>query len=313
MNRRFLAGGGLGAVAIELGEGPPLVRPLVSSTLVGRHWSCDVVLPDRRIPLRWLEIRWLDGTWGWRSLSDQVDTIGGGRLLASGWRAFQSRGVRLPGVGRIQLVEKSPPGLLLECLEDRSLFNGESIEEYLELRDGQVLPIGWEGPDGTGQLADGQVLSVRGRIFRVHLPEGLPPTQRSDLVLDHPDCHLDIDVDQLTATFTLGGSECTVRGERVRALVPYAAAAKRQSHGMDSWVEMGAAFDHWVDLGGNKDSARDRIAWERGKLRTRLSELGARGVAGLCESRRRGRKSETRLCLPADAITIRWKGVEFEG
>ena len=132
MNRRFLAGGGLGAVAIELGEGPPLVRPLVSSTLVGRHWSCDVVLPDRRIPLRWLEIRWLDGTWGWRSLSDQVDTIGGGRLLASGWRAFQSRGVRLPGVGRIQLVEKSPPGLLLECLEDRSLFNGESIEEYLD-------------------------------------------------------------------------------------------------------------------------------------------------------------------------------------
>ena len=40
---------------------------------------------------------------------------------------------------------------------------------------------------------------------------------------------------------------------------------------------------------------------------------GARGGAGVFERRRGGRKSETRLCLPADAITIRWKGVEFEG
>jgi len=281
---------------------------LLASTQVGRHWSSDVKMLDPRVPLRWIEVRWQQGEWTWRPLSGNDNARGAGRIDERGWRSlvlgagFPAR-ITCGDAGFLELICDAPPSLAARDMESGELLAGDDVYEYFEVRHDEVLPIDWEMAD-RGPLADGEVVLVRGRALRIHMPEPALETQRAMVVLTHPKCTLDINTQDLSATFTLGEEECTVKAECVRVLIPYALARAANNPSTQGWITRDEVHAHWLRLGGKADSPTARIGWEKGKLRTQLAKRGAARVERLIDNRRVDGITEGRLTILPENIEI---------
>jgi hypothetical protein len=287
-----------------------LELPLGASTTFGRHWSCDGVLHLSAAPLYWIEVRWREDHWSWRTLGASERTRGTGAAELAGFRSWaigQGR-VRLDGCGcvvELRLVDAAPPGLLLEDLDSRKRISEGALERYLEVwPDGQIWPLGAE-PGTDPPLTDGSVFVRRDRAYRLHRPGRLRDTVAALLDAGDRELWLTLDLDTLQARFAAGEREALVTGECVRVLAVYAIARRDDADGGGGgWIAAPAAHDAWIALGGRATSPIDRLAWERGKLRTRLAAQRMGGLEGLFETRRGAGTTEVRLAVPAANIEI---------
>jgi hypothetical protein len=232
--------------------------PLSPSTRIGRHWSNDIVVAHPAMPLYWVEIRWEQGGWRFRCLS------GEGRTRAKGprrgeWTCLkaasgQGSRVTIEDVGQFELVDdREPVPMLVDC-ETGVRHIGPEIRDVIYAH---------------GEVAEGGKLHWNGRLYRM---EGIGPlvvAQVGEIDIAHPDCHIHVDVDTLTAQISQGHAQVMIEGEPVRTLAVYVAA--RLSGQEDGWLNSEDAYAAWVYLGGSETSPIARIGWERGKLRRGLS------------------------------------------
>ena len=70
----------------------------------------------------------------------------------------------------------------------------------------------------------------------------------------------------------------------------------------DGWLSSQAAYDAWLGLGGCQNSANDRLAWERSKLRAKLSRHRVSGFEELFERRGGAHLTEIRIALKSEQI-----------
>jgi hypothetical protein len=296
----------MGRIRIE-SAGEIWEQPLSTSTILGRHWSCDAQIRDRRVPMRWLELRWLQGIWAWRVNDNAHDTRGTGKVLDQGWRALaisEGEGGRVTcaDVAQIQLIDAAPPAVFARDLASGAFLTDGELHEHFEVHGDEVFPIGAaEGP--ARPLMDGAVSIIRGRSLRIHIPSDPPATERMLINIVHHQVTLDIWPEELRAQFTLGREVVAASGECVRVLTIYAQARLDQGAN-EGWLSTDRAYTTWIQAGGNPESARERIGWEKGKLRTRLAQSGAVQVARLFEGRRLAKHSESRLATSPLQITI---------
>ena len=108
----------MGQVAIRYRE-HHYKRMLLASTLVGRHWRCDITIDDPRVPLYWLEVRWTGTFWSWRELTDSGGTRGTGLSGNCGWRTLKGQGTKAPRVTHppdvsMTFIDLSPCSWLIE-------------------------------------------------------------------------------------------------------------------------------------------------------------------------------------------------------
>lgn len=299
----------MGTITITAGDDNEEL-PLSSSMRLGRHWSNDVVLRPEVVPLSWLELRWRAPNWCWRALSAVDRTRGSGAAHDEGWRIWTGRSghVRLDGGQtpvEVRLVDPSPPELVVERITRPGRFAGLAAERFVEQwPDGRVWPLGSE-PTIDPPLRDGQVFVREADAYRVHLPSELSDTAPLAFDLRHDDIELNLDLARLHASFEIGQREAVVTGECVRVLAVYALARRGDGDaGGGGWVGAQAAHEHWVELAGRAESPVDRLAWERGKLRTQLARQGVVGLEQLFEVRRVSGYAEVRLAIPPARITV---------
>ncbi len=283
-------------------DGKPRVVPLAPTTLLGRGEACHVRLHHPRVPLHWIEVRWTGEAWAWRALAAEDATRGPHTFLGSGWRSLGNAG-RFPRVSLgesawVELVDPSGPAAFVWDLVSDSPVPDDIVARHLEWRDGGFVRLADEG-EATQILGDGAVLAVvdrdRGPLaLRVHAPSAIAATQDSVVDLLAPELALDLDLPGLRATIHQRQGAVTVRGECVRVLAVYL-AARRESSPNGGWLTPDAAWEAWVDLGGNPESSPDRLSWERGKLRSQLARLRVANVGALFELSRDGDTVRTRL------------------
>jgi hypothetical protein len=280
----------------------PRVVPLSPVTLVGRGSACHGRVAHPWVPLHWLEVRWLGDVWGWRALGAEDLTRGPSTYLAAGWRSLGGPGryarVTLGDRAWVELTDPSPPSpfawdLVRDALVDPALF-----ERLFEERTGSILRI---LPDGekAEPLQDGTVVACvdheRGPVaVRVHVPVLPMTTADTSLDLLAADVSVEVDLAQLHATFHLGHARAVARGECVRVLWIYL-RARHDDAPQDGWMSPQQAWDAWIAAGGNRGSPRDRLGWERGKLRSQLARLHVANVDALFEITREGDTIRTRL------------------
>jgi hypothetical protein len=118
----------------------------------------------------------------------------------------------------------------------------------------------------------------------------------ADAILDllSPDLAVEIDLARLTATFHSGPARVTVRGECARVLHVYL-RARRSEVPAGGWLTPQEAWSEWVAAGGSAASPKERLGWERGKLRSQLSRLHVANVDALFEISREGDTIRTRV------------------
>lgn len=266
--------------------------PLASTTLVGRHWSCGVVVPAIRVPSFWLELRWHDDGWRWRELAGSGVTQGSGGLLPGGWRPFGARPVRFDGDLWLALASFSAPEAGLVDVATGAWLAASTLPDGITCADGAW----WTSPgeeSAAERLHDGDVTVIGGRAVRFLAGVAFPMTHALGFHIAHRDVRLDVDLDAQTATLTCGGVVADVRGACVRVLAAYL-RARRTGRG---WLTRTEAFEAWVELGGKADSEPDRLGWERGKIKAQLAAQGVLGVRTLFETRVVEGVWETRLTV----------------
>ena len=263
---------------------------LSSATLIGRHWSCGVVLDASCVPLFWVEVRWSGSRWMWRCLEAADVTVGAGACLDERWRHLsQGSSIRLiSGAVAITLVDESPPGLLLEDLLSGRVSEGDACLHRVDVRDAGVFAA--DEPAGEA-LRDGQVFLHEGRPFRVQLPEGWAATEVPRFSLSAPALALEWSGEHDRVVLTAGRTSLALTGEPARLLCVYAHA--RQDG--DGWRTNAEALSAFLALGGNPASTERRMNWERSRLRQRLREAGITGVDDLFSKRRYEGHMEHRL------------------
>jgi hypothetical protein len=285
-------------------DGYSLTYPVAASILVGRHWCCIARFASTRIPLYWLEVRWLGERWAWRALAPNDQTRGAGATIGEGWRHFtEGSRLRWDDHAWVQLVGDGPPQLTLWDESTGEFREGEGLDTLLEVHDGRVLPLSADG-DPSAELPDGALLADGRRTWRLLRPDALPATDLRGFSSSDPALQLDVDLARLELTVSVGHRSATVRGAAVRALVPYAIARRDHRGEEGGWLTLEEAWRWWVDIGGLKSSAPDRIHWERGKIRTQLARAGVRDLDALFETRRSSVETATRLCASPARITV---------
>ncbi len=265
---------------------------LTSSTLIGRHWSCGVVLQEPSVPLFWLELRWAGSRWVWRCLEAEDDTVGAGAVLDARWRVLQKDGVvRLPRASvSLALAQPGPPRMLLENLRTGEMVEGDDCLYVLEVTDAGVFR---HNGDGLEQVADGEVFVEDGQAFRVHLPSCWANTEAAQVSLSTEGVAIEWNSTFDRVELTVGRRSVVVVGEPARLLCVYAMARR----GGDGWMTNAKALGVFVSLGGSSVEDPRRMNWERSRLRQRLREAGANGVDQLFAKRRVEGLTEHRLEL----------------
>lgn len=279
-------------------------RELATSTLVGRHWSCDVILHSPDVPLRWLELRWMASQWGWRALTQEGDTLGAGAWLRPGWRKLElgeggRRQLRLRQVAAVELVDADPPQPFAVDLRTGRILRQRALEERLAAAG---YPR-WRGPSGR-PLDDGAVLLVEEEVLRLHLPQRAQRAPDMRLSILHPDTLIKLDIVELTGAVEVGPTCFPLQGEMVRVLLPYVEARLEDDHAEGGWLTRDEAFARWLELGGNPTSRSQRLGWLRGKVREHLARCGLTGLEGLFESRRINTWYGTRIGLQPEQLII---------
>lgn len=272
-------------------------QPLAAATLVGRGASCLVRFDDPAVPAHWLEIRWRGDGWAWRTLSAEERTRGTGAFLENGWRRMESidgRGTRVSvGDSSVELVAGGPPGPFVWDLVAERAVEGAAMDEVVELRGADLLPLHAEG-DAALALRDGQCWLHEGangpRLLRAHVPQRLAPTTMAALDLRAGQVVAEFDLNAHSLVLTRGDVQVEVRGACVRALAVYAVGERP-----DPWLTAADAWCRWVELGGSRDAPVDAVGWERGRLRRILDRAGVAGLDLLVERRKVGSFIQTRL------------------
>lgn len=162
-------------------------RVLTRETLVGRSAECGLRLSGRLISKRHASLSWTGQRWEIRDLASKNGTyVDGVRLDPGGVVALhQDQRVDFGGEASWTLVDVRPPGASALALDTGEVcFVDQGHLALPSADDPRVLlhehpRLGWIWEDETGSLdaaADGQVLTVAGRPFRLELGE-LDPTR----------------------------------------------------------------------------------------------------------------------------------------
>ena len=109
-----------------------------------------------------------------------------------------------------------------------------------------------------------------------------------------------ISQNQEEAVFSNGLVQVSVTGACVKVLATYAGALIEGN----PWLRTADAHALWIEKGGARQSSVDRLAWERSKLRKKLSGQGVIQVDALFESRRKMDYTETRLTLGVEQVSV---------
>ena len=283
------------------------VRPLATSTLLGRHRACTWPVPEARIPLYWLELRWV-GYWAWRVLVGEDETRGPGKVQAGGWRRL-AQGDRIVGPAdvEVRLVGGEAPGpFAVEVAGGAEVLADDALDAVIEAREDGAWPVGAEDDLGReAPLADGEIFTTAGRVLRFHDAQIPSRTVRAPVSLEGPGCHLEVrgDGGAWSLEVVEGAETVRVAGEYVRVIVPYV-EVRRADMPPDGWLELDAAHFRWQQVGGSAESARERIAQDRSRLCRALAAAGVGGASGLFETRRGPEGWVTRVRLPAEQLSI---------
>lgn len=289
---------------IQLGTGDDArAVPLAASTIVGRHSGSTWVLDTPSTPGVWLELRWGPGGWAWRALAQEDRTLGPTTrdpLTPPGWfRIRQGGRVRGPD-SSLTLLDASAPAPFVVDLSTGEALDDDTIDAVL-LRDheGRCWPADVDGGADVQPLSDHDVFVAGSRALRVHLPEELARTQGPGLDVLAPDLRLALDGDD-RLTVSAAGGEVVVTGGLARVVAPYIEARIRDLP-RGGWLDLDAAFEGWVERGGDSHSPRLRVTQDRSRLRRKLAGLGLANPDRLFETRQDGRWL-TRLALTPDQI-----------
>lgn len=294
----------MGCVSVRVNEGQRRLS-LSRSSLFGRHQICHGQLGHRDVPLHWLEVRWLGDGWGWRALNDDSSrTKGSGKTLDGGWRAFAIGSELRCGTDVcVSLEDASPPSLFALDLESGLCLEGDTLEDWVELWKGALYALGVDH-EQSSPILDCEVRVLRGRALRFFVPGTLVFTDRQRLSVANPGCTLDLDPEELVAVFTVGQVDVRIKGECVRVLHAYARARLEDSIEEGGWLSRSQVFEAWKQLGGQPKSREERVGWEKGKLRTRLTTAAVGGAEGLFENRFYQGSTHSRLALPPSRVFI---------
>jgi hypothetical protein len=285
---------------------------LTETTLIGRHWQCNVVLSSAEVPLYWLEVRWISDHWSWRCLGSSEKTKGAGKSDESGWRVWRTGlaappVISLPGGITVELVDPSPPIFHLQDQYTGEQFYGEALLDLVELTERGYILQGENVEEIQIQaiLLDGSLLQAKGRVLRVWSPSGWQPTISPTVSLSSGGVFLTIDKEELIATITQHDAEITITGSPVRLLLTYAdVAVNGPRNDKSKFLSTEEAYALWLNHGGRSDSKPKRLAWERGKLRSLLVQAGVVGVEELFTRRREGSAWRHSLNIQPARITI---------
>lgn len=279
-------------------EGASRVVALPASVIVGRAPACAVRIPDSALPLHWLELRWSAGQWRWRTLAGEARTRGVGAVQEDGWRTLPESSPGRPLRLRygdslwVELVEGGAPLAMLLDLQSGETLTGVAMDAVVE-----TTPLGLVPLDEPAQrpLVDGDVVIHLGRAWRLHLAESPAPTWGGGIDLNRPGAVLEIVDPASRALLHQGGREVALVGEHVRVLAVYEAA--RRADPEEGWLTIGEAWGRWLAMGGNPDSAVERLAWDRARCRSHLARQGVAGLEQLFVTRRTGGQIQYRLGL----------------
>lgn len=271
---------------------------LPASLLVGRHWRCDVRVDEAAVPLHWLELRWTGELWAWRALGAADRTVGRGRTLPGGWRGLEvDAQVRLGNTGvALVLVDPSPPGLTLQDLDRGVWLDGEARFDVVALTPDGPRLRGSDGEPTGAPLADGAVVALDGRRWRVHHARPVVFTAAGAVALAAPGLAIDFDLSALTARLSTRQGEVVLRGGLVRPLAVYAAAVTQGPATPDGgWLRNVDAQVGMQGLGVEMAAGPERMNWDRHRLRSALQELEVGDLDRLFERKRTGRQWMHRL------------------
>lgn len=267
---------------------------LPSRCLLGRAPSCDIVLDDPEVSAEHVLLRWRSGVWELQDLHSRNGTYVNGRRLAAGERVGMDGAVRL-GLG--------PRGVAFRLEGGPPLAHAVALDEsreIIELHGGFLaLPTdepevtvlrresGWqlERSERVELVADGAVVSVGRRAWRLHLPEPIPATgdaEGSPLLLAN-----------ITLVFGLGEAGelrelSVVRGSRrlpvtvrahLRVLLALARIRRRHAEG----AEDGLGWIPQVELMDLLGCGDGRLHVEIHRTRRQLAKLGVVDAANVIE------------------------------
>ena len=194
------------------------------------------------------------------------------------------------------------------CIRDRleDPFSGRRIEEQDAL---ELLELGVDGVRPLGRpdelfVGDGGQIELDGQPWRVWLPR-LWRTQHSvQLDLRARELTLDFAGSPPTAMFTQGSKSIELRGMGALLLKAYAQRRQEEALPEGGWMSTAETLAAWNSLAPTSCDNLDRVAWERGKIRSLLVKEGAVHPKSLFERRRDGSSWMVRLSLGPHAIRI---------
>ncbi len=160
---------------------PELWIPLAPHVVMGRSGVCHPRLKDPRVSSEHLSVTWRDGCWFVRDLGSRNGTTVGGERLASGEERALAAGDEL-GLGalRFVLVDAAGPEPCARRLPGEAMRSAQGGVLALPDDDRPILTV-FQGADGEwvgerdGQeeeVLDGDVVSLDGEAWMLHLPRG---------------------------------------------------------------------------------------------------------------------------------------------
>lgn len=279
--------------------------PISASTRIGRHWSNDIRLDHPNIPMYWIEFRWRGQYWCWRALSARDRTLGTGTVLDDIWRKWSKGGtIRLDGLSidtleKITCIKGDRPSLMLEDLQNKKRYIDEQALKYIEVwSEGKIIPI--DDTDRNNSLEDGDIFISMERVFRLHCSQDVFVTNTNHFNISSPEVSLEINLKKREASFILHHQQAIIQGSAVLTLATYAHAVLEGV----SWIETTEALEHWKKIGGQKKSKKDRLGWERGRIRNQLSQQGCFALNKLFKSRRVDHSYEISICFTKEQISF---------
>ena len=138
--------------------------------------------------------------------------------------------------------------------------------------------------DPYTSVEDGDIITWKGRPFRVRLPPVEAAPIHDEEESEPEPLSVEIDTTNLRAVFSSGDQEYGVKGECVRVLAAYADARLSALDDEGGWATLQEVYETWVDMGGNPDSPQRRMSWEKGKLRKQLSRQEAPDIQTIFEN-----------------------------
>jgi hypothetical protein len=209
------------SMAMLVQKGSEVCVALGAHVLVGRSSACAVRLEEPRASAEHARFEHRDGAWRVRDLGSRNGTFVNGERLERGGARVLAAGDELTFGGPQAtwvLRDLSPPVALARRLPDGEVFAANAgllplppIDDpaacLVEAEDGRwTVEV-----DGTARLAvDGEVLSIAGQVFMVHLPTALAATVQEEMGSAPEDgalLELRVSPDEETVEVTLHGPD----------------------------------------------------------------------------------------------------------